>query len=101
MRRYRIFLLIIHALAFTFLVYFGVHEVIRHSNDDTWGWLLPPLIPFLILIFVPALISFLTLIYIWKTIKFDDQELAALKAEKEKLETIKSIKELRKELGEE
>ena len=54
-----------------------------------------------LLLLVPVLPLILSLIYIWRTMEFYDQGLAALKVEKEKLETIKSIKELRKELGEE
>ena len=49
---------------------------------------------------VPVMPLILSLIYILRTMG-DDKELAALKVEREKLETIKSIKGLRKELEEE
>ena len=94
MRRFGIVLFIINALAVIILgclsLYTALDDRVRFGSSA--GYYIPRLIPVLPLI--------LSLIYIWRTMG-DDKKLAALKVEKEKLETIKSIKELRKELGEE
>ena len=108
MRKYGIFLFIIHALTFILLAWGGILEL---PSDDSWGW------------FLLALIPLLTFIYIWVTFPSENAglfnfwtrefwtrarasgeakyKLGNLKTEKETLETIKSIKELRKEIGEE
>ena len=88
MRRYGIVLISINALASLFLMFLEVRWIKMNGEVQ----------PIFLVLLLPLILS---LIYIWRTINFDDQSLAALKVEREKLETIKRIKELRKELGEE
>jgi hypothetical protein len=108
MKKYGIFLLIIHALTFISLAWGGILEL---PNDDSWGWFLLALIPFLTLIYIwvtfpsenVGLLNFWTREF-WARFRAGSDakfKLGNLKTEKETLETIKSIKELRKELGEE
>ena len=88
MKRYGIVLITINALTVLFLMYLaGYVYGFGYSEEMT--------------LLVPVLPLILSLIYIWRTIKVNDQGLAALKVEKEKLKTIKRIKELHKEIGEE
>ena len=92
MKRYGIVLITINALTSLFLMSYlanWIYQSRSFFNEEYW------------LLIVPSLSLILSLIYIWRTMEFYDQGLAALKVEKEKLETIKSMKELRKEIGEE